>query len=115
MQNKKEFEAKNMQKDEINYLEQNLKNYSFSIELGLLQENISEDNKNKEILEIEKKDIEDSILVQNLEIRQIENFLENSDTTKRIREIENSILLLQKEENVREINYKNYESFINIL
>ncbi|MDP2395414.1 MAG: hypothetical protein Q8S84_08345 [bacterium] len=115
MENKKEFEQKNISKDEITYLEQNLKNYSFSIELSLLQNKIKDDNYYLEILEIDKKDIENTVSMQNLEIKQVEKFLENSDTTKRIREIEQSILLLQKDELSRETNYKNYENFINIL
>jgi hypothetical protein len=115
MENKKEFEQKTINKDEITYLEQNLKNYSFSVELSMLKNKIKDDNYNLEVLEIDKKNLEDNISMQNLEIRQVENFLENSDTTKRIREIEQSILLLKKEELSRETNYKNYENFVNVI
>jgi uncharacterized protein YPO0396 len=115
MDNKKLYDFKNTQKKDISYYEHNLKNYTFWIEKWLIENKIKEDKYSLDILQIEKKEIEEKVNLQNNEIKSIENLLDNNDTTRRIKEIEQNILLLQKEEYIRELNYRNYENYINVL
>ncbi len=112
IENKKKYEQTNIEKQKINYLEQNLKNYTYDIEKVLLENSILKNKQKKEVLEFEEKELDEKNLELNNEIKQIENFLENSDTTRRIRELEQKNIILQKEKYLKYENYKNYSSFI---
>ncbi|MBT3727066.1 hypothetical protein HOG21_05270 [bacterium] len=81
----------------------------------MIETKIEKDKYSLESIELEKKEIEEQIGLVSKEIKGVESFLENNDTTKRINEINSSILLLEKDKNIREHNYKNYENYINIL
>jgi len=115
MEIKKSYDAKMLDKQKVLYFEQNFKNYSYVIENWLISVKIKENTKDLEIIKIDKTSVEDNIHLETNEVKSIEKLLEDSDTTKRIKEIEGGVLLLQKEEWLRELNHRNYENFIEVL
>jgi len=108
IEKKKQYEKLLKAKESIVFLLENLDNYISSIKKNLLEKNIEENENILEKVNLDYKNLWEKIENLEEEEKSIEKLIENNDITKRVKEIENAVKLLEKDLFVKKGNYENF-------
>lgn len=115
IENKNIYEKKKTAKLNLDYLVENINNYSNSIELDLInnEKYKYKESLNKIIKEIEI--IQEKLEQSNDEKISLQKLIDNDDITKRIEQLETDIKLLEKDNNYKKDAYTKFKSVIDLL
>ncbi len=115
VEHKKNYEAKNGELKKILFFEENINYYSDEIEKNLIVKILWDKNQSLEVGNIEFGEIKNHILEIAREQREIENLIENSEFSKRLRQLQDSLEQNRKDKNIRENNFGKYRDYLKVL